>query len=217
MRSAHALQSFVPLPACRRIRLETPPVFFLCSAVLVCTLASVMRLLMELSRSPNCCRVSICWGMSLWSGGVIVSAFFVVPRLCYEVSGIATFHADEPISARLDSPSFVREYLVQLSIVSTWSVLAVVVTGMAKSYRATGGSLPPIISTHWGQILLVKTVLVTLTVACGARNRWLLATVPNDDSSFLSRITRMLRAESLCMLGVLLLSAWLSNTAPPIE
>ena len=144
-------------------------------------------------------------GMAVWSGGVIVSGLFVVPRLQPTTT-------DEAQAAR----NAMLGYLARLSFSSTWAVGLVLVTGLVKAYLATGANLHLLRSTPWGNLLAAKSALVGVTVLLGARNRLLLATSRRQNFSPRTA-TQTLRLESIAMLGVLLLSAWLANTQPPLE
>ncbi len=59
----------------------------------------------------------------------------------------------------------------RLSRVATLSFAIAIVTGFANAYRGLGGSLAPLTTSLWGELLLVKLVLVAAAVAIGGVNR----------------------------------------------
>ena len=150
-------------------------------------------------------------GMALWSGGVIASGLFAVPRLQRQASREMT---RQPALSR---ESVVSTYLDHLSTASSWAVVTVLLSGVIKAAIATNADLHLIRSTQWGQVLTIKSVFVALTVILGARNRWLLTSRRRQSASSIQSVALTLRVEAISMLAVLLLSAWLANSQPPLE
>ena len=130
--------------------------------------------------------------MAVWSGGVLVSGFWIAPRL---VGG-----------------GGVRGYVGELSRVSTWAVGVVVGSGVWKGYVAVDGDLHLWREGPWGGLLAVKVVCVAGVLGLGAWNRWLLG---RDQAWDEAMAVRTLRAEAWAMAAVLVLSAALANAAPP--
>jgi copper resistance protein D len=156
-------------------------------------------------------------GMALWSGGVLVSGLLVLPRLSSTASRddrvLNPASANEP----RDTTSPVRRYLQSLSVLSTWAVLVVALTGLLKSYRATGGTPHLLLHNLWGYILFAKITCAAAALTLGALNRCrLTSAIPWSELAH-RRAARTLRGEAYIMAVILLLSAWLANMPPPGE
>jgi putative copper resistance protein D len=156
-------------------------------------------------------------GMALWSGGVLVSGLLVIPRLS------STASLDDPVlnpaspNEPRDTTSPLRRYLQSLSILSTWAVLVVALTGLIKSYRATGGTPHLLLHNLWGYILIAKIISAAAALTLGALNRCRLTSAIPWGKLVHRRAARTLRAEAYIMAVILLLSAWLANMPPPGE
>ena len=151
-------------------------------------------------------------GMATWSGGVIVSGLFTVPRLRRKPS-----EGGSAAPGRIGPERRLATYLGRLSVLSTRAFGAVIFSGLMKAFFATGGSQQILRSSQWGRILMLKSAFVALTVLLGARNRRLLRSALGWDASSTRIAARTLRLEGISMLAVLLLSAWLANSQPPLE
>ncbi len=108
----------------------------------------------------------------------------------------------------LDAPRYAR----RLSTMATWALAVVALTGAWSAWRGLGGSLAPLESSAWGEVLDVKLLLVTTAVALGAFNRF--AVLPTLPRAWL-RFARVLRVEALLLASVLLAAALLANGEPP--
>ena len=157
--------------------------------------------------------VHLC-SMAVWSGAILVSGLYVLPRLRDEVHATSTEEASSSASVPESSPARLT-YMRQLSRVSTWAVALVFVTGLLKSYRALGGSLGHLRSGGWGYILLLKISCVVLALCLGALNRLWLQRKHTWDARSVHRSMLALRLEAVCMLLILALSAALGSVNPP--
>ncbi|SEC63560.1 copper resistance D family protein [Terriglobus roseus] len=136
--------------------------------------------------------------MAIWSGGVMLSGFLVIPQLV----------ADDKSSAL---------YLTALSWWSTCAVGFVAVTGVVKAYLATSGIIPQTLGTRWGLVLGVKIFGVGVALILGYLNRLALSR-PNRATISKSRQSMtILRAEAIAMTIILVASAALANLPPPGE
>jgi len=146
--------------------------------------------------------------VSVWAGVVFVAAAAVLR---------------EPMPVDLLERTECARFVETLSTTATWSLAGVVVTGAFSSWRGLGGSIGPLISSTYGEILLVKLALVASAVALGAHNRFavmprLLTSIRAPSQSFdalLRTFGRVLDVETFVLLAVLLAAAALGTTAPP--
>ena len=127
------------------------------------------------------------------------------------------------------APSGVEErganavYVRTLSKTATWSVSALLATGVFNAWRGLGGSTQPLLSSIYGQVLLAKLVLVAIAVGLGAHNRFIaMPRLLNDlrasepSPSAASRaFYRVLWIESVVLVGALWAAAGLSTSALP--
>jgi putative copper resistance protein D len=134
---------------------------------------------------------------AIWSGGVIATAFFILPYI-YR-------------AGRFDT---MMEFARRLSSVATPALLLVVLTGVYNSYRGLGASLGPLAHTQWGILLDIKVTLVGLAVSMGAYNRTIVRTTSSLRPPQASRLTLVLRAEATIMFLILVVSAFLANSPP---
>ena len=146
--------------------------------------------------------------ISAWVGLVLVTTYVVMPRLI-----------DAPGSERQTSASFVQS----LSDTSTYALVILFSTGAYNGWR--GVSTPANLWTStYGQILLLKFVLVLVAAALGGHNRFfemptLMSTLKNPAQEVptvpLRRFSTMLHVESLILLGVLMVAAVLVSSPLP--
>ncbi|SMF99593.1 copper resistance D family protein [Burkholderia singularis] len=146
--------------------------------------------------------------ISTWVGLVLVTTYVVMPSLL-----------DAPASERQTSASFVQS----LSDASTYALMILFSTGAYNGWRwidtpvNLGGSA-------YGQILLLKLVLVLVAAALGGHNRFfemptLLSTLriptKSEFTKPLRRFGAVLHVESLILLGVLTVAAVLVSSPLP--
>lgn len=145
---------------------------------------------------------------SLWAGAAFVSA-----------SAVLRSSSLRSMAERRECASYVDA----LSSTATWALTAVVLTGVASSWRSLGGFADPIFSTPYGGLLSGKVGLVGIAVALGAYNR--LAVMPHLLLALRKRklafdvplrtFERVLQLESLVLLAILIAAATLTLTTPP--
>lgn len=129
---------------------------------------------------------------SLWAGGVFAAV------LC-----VAHGAPDAGDSAR---------YAARLSTLATGALALVALTGAWSAWRELGGSVAPLGSSRWGEVLDVKLALVATAVALGAFNRF--AVLPALPRAW-PRFAQVLRVEAALMASVLVAAALLANGEPP--
>lgn len=146
---------------------------------------------------------------SAWAGIVFLATYLVLRR---------------PEPAGLLERSDCAHAVQTVSMLATWSLGGVLVTGAVSSWRALGGSLDPLFTSSYGWILLVKISLVAVAIALGAFNRWavmprllasLRATANPSSSTLLRTFHNTLVLESLVFLAVLAAAAALGKAEPP--
>jgi putative copper resistance protein D len=136
-------------------------------------------------------------GMALWTGGVIVSGLFVVPRLA-------------AAGERVD-----EGYLQALSRVSTYAVGVVLLSGGWKGWTGLNHQLGGLVHTGWGRILLAKLLFVTGSLALGAlHRRWIRRCGGGWTQQQARTLGTTLRVEAVCLTVVIVLSAWLASVDP---
>lgn len=143
--------------------------------------------------------------MALWTGIVFVAGWLVLPRM-------------------LDlEPARTGETAAYLGSMSNWATAAltgILATGAYNSYRVLD-SARDLLEESYGQVLLLKLLLVLAAIALGGFNRFLglpaaLSTRPAPAAQRgLAMVMTILRVESLVLLLVLLAAAVLTNNAPP--
>ena len=90
----------------------------------------------------------------------------------------------------------------------------VVLSGMVRGYTTIAGDFRALVHTSWGLALVAKLCMVVVALTLGAVNRLSLRQ-PEWPKSRRLRSARVLRAEAVAMLAVLILSATLANLPPP--
>lgn len=142
--------------------------------------------------------------ISLWVGEVVVAGLFTmtVPLLC---------GADR---AALGS------YVEKLSSSATAALAGIAITGLYGAWRNVG-ALEHLTGTAYGIALLFKLSAVLAAALLGGGNRFLVmpgllrslrTASPAGDTR---RFTEVLQIEAAVLVGVLILAALLSSTAPP--
>lgn len=141
--------------------------------------------------------------ISLWVGEVFIA-------------GLLTLAA--PPGERLDDRTDCMGYIDALSRSATWALAGIFATGLVSAWFNVG-SPAALTGNPYGATLLVKLTLVVLAVLLGGFNRFCvmpsLATALPGNGPALRRFTAVLRVEAVVLLGVLILAAILSSTAPP--
>ncbi|WP_250436209.1 CopD family protein [Caballeronia sp. ATUFL_F2_KS9A] len=146
--------------------------------------------------------------ISVWVGLVLVTTFVVLPRM---------FSA--PVPERANSSAFVRS----LSDAATLALVVLFVTGAYNGWRGANASESLVTSTY-GQVLLLKFALVLTAAALGAHNRFiemprLLASFDeagaNAAAGPLKRFRAVLRLESVVLAAVVGVAAVLVSSPLP--
>ncbi|WP_244808399.1 MULTISPECIES: CopD family protein [Caballeronia] len=146
--------------------------------------------------------------ISVWVGLVLVTTFVVLPRM---------FSA--PVAERANSSAFVRS----LSDAATLALVVLFITGAYNGWRGVNTSESLVTSTY-GQVLLLKLALVLIAAALGAHNRFV--EMPRMLASFkeagadatgrpLKRFAAVLRVESVVLAGVVGAAAVLGSSPLP--
>lgn len=135
--------------------------------------------------------------IAVWAGGVAIAGLTVVPHL----------------AGRSDSEELVQ-FARRLSRTVTVALVLVVLSGAYNTWRGFGGSLMPLPRTAWGQVLILKIIVVLLALSCGGRVRLWVWEKRYSGSGHPDLIQRWLRVEALLMIAILILSAWLANLPP---
>jgi putative copper resistance protein D len=115
-------------------------------------------------------------------------------------------------------------YIASLSSSATFALAGIVVTGLYAAWRGLGG-LGNLVGNPYGNTLLAKLLLVGAAALLGGFNRffvmppWRARESAGDASpeAFPLRFKRILWIETLVLLAVMVLAAWLASTSPPDE
>lgn len=143
--------------------------------------------------------------MALWAGIVFVSGWLVLPPVLLMEAGAT------------------RERAAYLGAMSNWATAAlagVLATGAYNSYRVLG-SPGDLFDGGYGQVLLVKIVLVLIAIALGGYNKFLglPASLAMHQLAVARRglfaVMTVLRIESVVLLMVFAAAAVLASNAPP--
>jgi putative copper resistance protein D len=146
--------------------------------------------------------------ISVWVGLVLVTTYVVLPRL---------FSA--PVSERANGSAYVQS----LSDAATFALVTLFVTGAYNGWRGVS-TAESMVTSDYGQVLLLKLALVLIAAALGAHNRFiemprLLASLkeahPDATARPLKRFTAVLRIESVVLAGVLVAAAVLVSSPLP--
>ena len=140
--------------------------------------------------------------ISLWVGEVIVA-------------GLVTMTV--PVVDSADRKAL-GAYASQLSSSATAALAAIVLSGSYAAWRNLG-ALENLTGSAYGMALLLKLSAVLTAALLGGANRFLvmpgLLAAVRGDSPITHRFAAILKVEALVLVGVLILAAVLSSTAPP--
>jgi putative copper resistance protein D len=102
-----------------------------------------------------------------------------------------------------------------LSNVATATFAIAIAAGGFDAYRGLGGSLAPVTESLWGELLIVKLIVVISAVAIGAMNRLVyLAGMKSGDIAARDGFMRLLTVEALLMVVVLSAASVLGHSIP---
>lgn len=138
---------------------------------------------------------------AVWAGGVI--GLFVV------------LHA-----RRADATASAAVIVGRFSALALWTVVALVLAGLALATLGTDRSFAALTSTTWGRLVLLKSAITAIVLVLAAWNRRVLVpsftTVPPtaDTESAGRRLRRTVGAEALVILGVLVVTGVLTGITP---
>ncbi|BCF95922.1 copper-resistance membrane protein [Paraburkholderia sp. PGU19] len=146
--------------------------------------------------------------ISVWVGLVLVTTYIVVPRMY-----------NAPVTERANSAAFIQS----LSDAATLALAILFVTGAYSGWR--GVNTPEsLVTSSYGQVLLLKFVLVLIGAALGGHNRFiemplLLASLRGTPSELTARLLKrfatVLHVESVVLAGVLVAAAVLVSSPLP--
>lgn len=143
--------------------------------------------------------------MALWAGIVFVSGWLVLPPVLLMESG--------PTGER-------AAYLNPMSHWATAALAGVLATGAYNAWRVLG-SPGDLVNAAYGQVLLVKMLLVLIAIALGGYNKFLglPASLAKRDLTQSRRglvaVVTVLRIESIVLVAVFVAAAILASSAPP--
>ena len=140
---------------------------------------------------------------SLWAGLVLCAAIGPRWRLAHD-----------------DDRQRAWRFVAALSRWATAALGVIALSGLFAAWRAVGTPVG-ITSSGYGQLLVMKLVLVAAAAALGGFNRW--AVLPGLHAALqtasadtaVRRFRRVIRIEAVVLLGVLVLAALLAGAAPP--
>jgi putative copper resistance protein D len=143
--------------------------------------------------------------MALWAGIVFVACWLVLPRVLQMEPA--------PTEAR-------AAYLGAMSKWATAALAGVLATGAYNAWRVLG-SPADLVGAAYGQVLLVKLLLVLIAIGLGGYNRFfglpasLAASPPQAAQRGLRTVIAVLRMEALALALAFVSAAILVNNAPP--
>ncbi|CAB3751010.1 CopD family protein [Paraburkholderia solisilvae] len=136
---------------------------------------------------------------TVWGGLVLAAGFSVLPALGASVArGVLIRTA------------------VQVSNMSLFAALFVLLTGAFNGVRGSGASLAAIEQSTWGHVLMLKLALVALALVLGGLNRFSALPRLRRTASTMDAHTfaNLLHLEALVMIGVFAAAAVLADSAP---
>lgn len=145
--------------------------------------------------------------VSLWVGEVILAALVILGRPAPAAAG-----------GRRDRAM----YVAALSRSATLALAGILVTGLYSAWHTLGG-IGNLLGNPYGNTLFAKLLLVGCAALLGAVNRfivmppWLARECTGQEShqDWPKRFRRILQAEGVLLLAVLMLAAVLASTSPP--
>ncbi|HTJ93587.1 MAG TPA: CopD family protein [Pararobbsia sp.] len=144
----------------------------------------------------ECVHAIHLWTTAAWSGVVLCAAW-------------PLRRAFRPWSSET------MRYLQRLSLIAMLTFVLAIATGVANAWRGLGGSLAPMTTSLWGDLLLAKLVMVGLVVVIGAINRLAhLAHRHAIDRPTLQVFMRLLTCEAVLMILVLCAASILGHSIP---
>lgn len=144
----------------------------------------------------ECVHALHLWTTAAWGGVVISAAWPLKP----------TF--------RPWSTDTLRD-LRRLSWIATVTFAFAIGTGIANAWREMGGSLAPLTSSRWGELLLAKLIIVGLVVTIAGINRLAHLTHRHAiDRPTLVIVMRLLSIEAVLMVIVLSAASVLGHSIP---
>ena len=105
--------------------------------------------------------------------------------------------------------------LAQFGRIAVGFVGLLLVAGAVLGWMLLGG-LQPLLTTGYGQVLVVKLLLVATLLAVAAWNKWrLVPAFERGDATARARLRRSIRIEMLLVLAILLVTALMTTTSSP--
>ena len=166
--------------------------------------------------------------MALWAGIVFVSGWLVLPSVLLMESGPTRSlrgrrrrsekAAADPSAAQ--APGQRAAYLNAMSHWATAALAGVLATGAYNAWRVLG-SPGDLVNAAYGQVLLLKMLLVLIAIALGGYNKFLglPASLADRDLTQSRRgllaVVTVLRIESIVLVAVFVAAAILASSAPP--
>lgn len=133
---------------------------------------------------------------SVWAGSVVISGFFIVPRL-----------------AALDAVAALWSYGSRLSKTVTWALAMLLLSGFYTAWHDIHGNISALWTGAWGRTLLAKIAFVGFAMSLGSLTRFRCLRRPASPDRA-SAMTRLLRFEAIVMMAILCISGLLANTNP---
>jgi putative copper resistance protein D len=152
-----------------------------------------------------------CTGHAGANGPGVAAAVMGVHVLATSLWAGAVFAAVLCVARGMPDAGDGPRYAARLSTVATWALVVVALTGAWSAWRGLGGSLTPLASSPWGEMLDVKLALVAGAMALGGFSRFVV--LPAMPRAW-PRFARVLRIEAVLLAAVLLAAALLANGEP---
>jgi len=166
--------------------------------------------------------------MALWAGIVFVSGWLVLPSVLLMESGPTRSlrgrrRRSEKAAADPSAAQAPGQRAVYLNAMSHWATAAlagVLATGAYNAWRVLG-SPGDLVNAAYGQVLLLKMLLVLIAIALGGYNKFLglPASLAVHHSAQPRRnlvaVVTVLRIESIVLVAVFVAAAILASSAPP--
>ncbi len=165
---------------------------------------------------------------AVWFGGLVALTLTLVPR----IRGRRRDH-DRPAAAETDRDPdadaglalSTAEVVVRFSTVAAWIAAGLIVAGLVLAWQEVG-TIDALVSTDYGRMVVAKVVLVAVTVALAAFNRYRLVrdvaragldpSGEGDDDVVRSwtRLSRVVRAEVVLLVAALAVTSVLVSVTP---